>query len=198
MKITVLLAALCAVVLASNAEARPKHHHRHHVVEATKMVGCSDQVMRPCYVDFSYRQVGRKNRHAIPPGLRRVMAEGAGRAVGYKLIARARSYLGTNPTGWRRLWCGRFMAMIAPRKAARLRNPNLARAWVHAGRRLHRCRVGAIVVMARGRRGGHVRVVTACGPHGPTVVSGNHGHRVGEGHYSARRLLAYVDPRAGS
>jgi uncharacterized protein (TIGR02594 family) len=134
----------------------------------------------------------------MPAGLQKVLADGAERAIGSDLIVRARSYLGTNPTGWRRLWCARFMAMIAPRKAAHLRNPNSARAWVHAGRRLRSCRVGAIAVMARGPRGGHVGVVTSCGRRGPTVVSGNHGHRVGEGRYSSRRVLAYVDPRPGS
>lgn len=130
----------------------------------------------------------------MPAGLQKIMAEGAGRAIGYNLVSRARSYMGTNPTGWRRLWCARFMATIAPRAAARLRNPNSARDWIHAGRRLSHCEVGAIAVMARGRRGGHVGVVSACGPTGPTVVSGNHGHRVGEGVYSAARVLAFVDP----
>jgi uncharacterized protein (TIGR02594 family) len=147
---------------------------------------------------LSVHAVDARPRRPMPPALHRVMAEGAGRTVGYALISRARSYLGTNPTGWRHVWCARFMAMIAPGKAAHLRNPNSARAWVHAGRRLRSCRVGAIAVMARGPRGGHVGVVTSCGPRGPTVVSGNHGHRVGEGRYSERRVLAYVDPRPGS
>lgn len=188
MTLRFLVGVLCAVLLASNADARP----RRHIPNVEKMVGCSDPAFRPCgptRADFA--QV----RKVVSPGLRRVMAEGAGRAIGYNLISRARSYVGTNPTGWHRLWCARFMAMIAPRRAARLRNPNSARAWVHAGRRLRACQVGAIAVLARGRRGGHVGVVTACGPRGPRIVSGNHGHRVGEGEYSARRVLAFVDPR---
>jgi uncharacterized protein (TIGR02594 family) len=121
------------------------------------------------------------------------MAEGAGRAVGFgsDLISRARSYMGTNPTGWRRVWCAKFMGMIAPWAAARLRNPNAAKAWLAAGPHLSGCQVGAIAVLGR-RGGGHVGVVTACGPHGPRIVSGNHGRRVGEGEYSGRRVIAYV------
>jgi hypothetical protein len=54
MRPTVLLAALCAVLFASNADARPKHQlvdvnkviGRHHFPDAGKMVGCSDPVMR--------------------------------------------------------------------------------------------------------------------------------------------------------
>ena len=46
--------------------------------------------------------------------------------LGGDLVSKARQYMGGNPTGWRSLWCGRFMAMIAPQAAARIRNPNLA------------------------------------------------------------------------
>lgn len=50
---TFLAAALCAVLLVSNASARPLHRRQHSVV----------------------------SRIEIPPGLHRVMAEGAGRVV---------------------------------------------------------------------------------------------------------------------
>src|SRR5262245_49037350 len=45
------------------------------------------------------------------------------------LVAIARQYMGTNPTGWARLWCGRFMALVAPEAAAKIPNPNWARNW---------------------------------------------------------------------
>ncbi|MCB1393232.1 hypothetical protein [Nitrobacter sp.] len=63
MRPTVILAALCAVLLASSADARPRHHHRS--AETTSTISMS----RP-----------------IPPGLHRVMASGgsdlAGRVLG--------------------------------------------------------------------------------------------------------------------
>jgi hypothetical protein len=62
---------------------------RHHIPDATNMVGCADPIMRPCglyAVQFSAgrRKIRRSSRkvQALPPGLRRVMAEGAGRVVG--------------------------------------------------------------------------------------------------------------------
>lgn len=115
------------------------------------------------------------------------------RVIGYAgdLAHRARSYLGTNPTGKSSLWCGRFMAMIAPQAAARVKNPDMARDWAalpHVS-----AQVGAIAVLSRGKHGGHIGVVTGFdGDGNPTIVSGNHGHRVGEGTYSKSRVIAYV------
>ena len=43
MRLTVILAALCAVLFASSADARPKHTSPY-----GGEVGCSDPVMRPC------------------------------------------------------------------------------------------------------------------------------------------------------
>lgn len=113
-------------------------------------------------------------------------------SFGGSLVDKARGYIGTNPTGWSSLWCGRFMAMIAPDAAARVRNPNMARDWLalqHVS-----VQVGAIAVLRRGR-GGHVGVVTAIDANGnPTVVSGNHNRVVGEGTYPKGRVIAYVSP----
>ncbi len=106
------------------------------------------------------------------------------------LVDRARSYLGTNPTGWRSLWCGRFMAMVAPSAAARVRNPALARSW---GSLPHTSpHVGAIAVMAR-RGGGHVGIVSGFDSSGnPIIVSGNNRGAVREGAYPASRVITYV------
>lgn len=113
---------------------------------------------------------------------------------GSDLVARARSYLGTNPTGWRRLWCARFMAMIAPEAAKRVKNPDWARDWTAAGRRVSGPQIGAIAVMTR-RGGGHVGVVSGVDAKGnPIIISGNHGHRVAESVYRASRVVAYVVP----
>jgi hypothetical protein len=120
---TVILAALCAVLLASNADARPKHglqyrslaiisdHHRHHESATSAFfaqVGCSDQVMRPCggalNFEGSYQRTGlthdfvqiRENPviKRMGKGLRRVMAEGAGRVVGGRPAGCPRRYCG--------------------------------------------------------------------------------------------------------
>lgn len=109
------------------------------------------------------------------------------------LVDQARRYLGTNPTGRSSLWCGAFMAVIAPQAAARVSNPNMARSYLELPKTsLH---VGAIAVLSRGRsaRSGHVGVVSGIdGDGNPIIISGNHGRRVGEGVYSKHRVLAYV------
>ncbi len=106
------------------------------------------------------------------------------------LVEKARAYLGTNPTGWRHVWCGRFMAMIAPDLAVRVGNPNLARDWASLPKTTPR--VGAIVVLSRGK-GGHIGVVSGFDEHGnPRVVSGNHNRRVAESVYPKSRVIAYV------
>lgn len=109
------------------------------------------------------------------------------------LVDRARKYLGTNPTGWARLWCARFMCMVAPETCKRVAAPNLARSWAKLPR--IKPRVGAIVVLTRGRdpNAGHIGVVTGFDRRGnPRVVSGNHNRRVAESVYPKSRVLAYV------
>lgn len=110
---------------------------------------------------------------------------------GNNLVSKARSYIGTNPTGWRHVWCGRFQAMIAPEAAKRISNPNRARSW---GELTHISpQIGAIAVISRGKHGGHVGIVSGFDPHdNPIIISGNHGHTVGEGVYLKGRILAYV------
>jgi uncharacterized protein (TIGR02594 family) len=101
--------------------------------------------------------------------------------------------MGTNPTGRARLWCGDFMALIAPSAAARISNPRSARAWAELPRVAPY--VGAIAVLSRGKRGsaGHVGVVSGFTDRGdPIIISGNYGRVVGDGVYPRRRVVAYV------
>jgi uncharacterized protein (TIGR02594 family) len=106
------------------------------------------------------------------------------------LVATARQYLGTNPTGWARLWCGRFMAMVAPQAARLIGNANLAVNWAKLPRTSPR--VGAIAVLTR-RGGGHVGVVSGFDRKGnPIIISGNHNRRVAEAVYPKHRVIAYV------
>jgi uncharacterized protein (TIGR02594 family) len=55
--------------------------------------------------------------------------------------------------------------------------------------------VGAIAVMSRGKRGGHVGIVSGIDKSGnPILISGNHGRKVAEAPYSRKRIYAYVMP----
>ena len=74
-------------------------------------------------------------------------------------------------------------------------NSDAAKSFAYYGHRISSPQVGAIAVLTRGKRGGHVGVVTGIDPHGnPIIISGNHGHRVGEAVYPRSRVIAYVMP----
>jgi uncharacterized protein (TIGR02594 family) len=114
---------------------------------------------------------------------------------GSGLVAEARRYIGTNPTGRSSLWCGHFMNMVLERTGRRGSGSNTARSFASYGTRVSGPRVGAIAVMSRGKRGGHVGVVTGIDANGNvTVISGNHGRRVAESVYPRGRIFAYVMP----
>jgi len=109
------------------------------------------------------------------------------------LIAEARKYIGTNPTGRASLWCGAFMDLVLKR-TGHPGGGNLASAYAHYGSHVSGPEVGAIAVMGR-RGGGHVGVVTGVDPNGnPIILSGNHNHTVAESVYPRGRISAYVMP----
>lgn len=111
------------------------------------------------------------------------------------LVAQARSYLGTNPTGMSALWCARFMNMVLEKSGRRGTGSNMASSFANYGRRVAGPQVGAIAVMSRGRGGGHVGIVSGIDRSGnPIIISGNHNRRVGESVYSRGRIYAYVMP----
>jgi uncharacterized protein (TIGR02594 family) len=114
---------------------------------------------------------------------------------GSSLVSEARRWIGGNPTGRSSLWCATFMNFVLKRTGHPGSQSNEARSFASYGHRLAGPQVGAIAVMGRGRRGGHVGVVSGIDPNGnPIIISGNHGHRVGEGVYSRGRVYAYVMP----
>ncbi|MCD0423873.1 TIGR02594 family protein [Rubrivivax sp. JA1024] len=119
-----------------------------------------------------------------------------GGGAGSSLVEAARSYIGSgNPTGRRALWCARFMNMVLQRTGHQGTGSDMASSFARYGQRISGPQVGAIAVMSRGKRGGHVGVVSGIDPNGnPIVVSGNHGHRVAEAVYSKSRIYAYVMP----
>ena len=114
---------------------------------------------------------------------------------GSSLVAKARSYLGTNPTGMGALWCARFMNMVLEKSGRRGTGSNMARSFASYGSRVSGPQVGAIAVMSRGRGGGHVGIVSGIDKSGnPIVISGNHNRKVGEAVYPRGRIYAYVMP----
>jgi uncharacterized protein (TIGR02594 family) len=109
------------------------------------------------------------------------------------LVAEARKYIGTNPTGRGSLWCGAFMNLVLKR-TGHAGGGNLALGYSHYGRRISGPQVGAIAVMGR-HGGGHVGVVSGVDANGnPIIVSGNHNHTVAESVYPRSRITAYVMP----
>jgi uncharacterized protein (TIGR02594 family) len=103
--------------------------------------------------------------------------------------------MGTNPTSRKRLWCATFMNFVLAKTGYAGTGSDAARSFVSYGRRIHEPRIGAIAILTRGKRGGHVGIVTGIDKSGnPIILSGNHGRKVGEGVYSRSRVIAYVMP----
>ncbi len=110
-------------------------------------------------------------------------------------LAIAEGYKGTNPTRKNSLWCADFMNLVLTKSGMKSSNSSMARSFANYGTRLSGPQVGAIAVLARGKRGGHVGIVKGIDARGnPIIISGNHGRRVGEGTYPRNRVIAYVWP----
>ena len=111
------------------------------------------------------------------------------------LVAEARKYMGTNPTDRKRLWCATFMNFILAKLGYAGTHSDAARSFAYYGRRISEPRVGAIAVLTRGKRGGHVGVVSGIDRNGdPIIISGNYNRLVGEGIHPRSRVIAYVMP----
>ena len=123
---------------------------------------------------------------------------GGAMASGYGssgIVAEARKYLGGNPTGRGSLWCARFMNMVLQHSGYRGTGSDMASSFAKYGQRVSGPQVGAIAVMSRGRRGGHVGIITGIDAKGnPIMISGNNGNRVREAPVSRGRIYAYVMP----
>jgi uncharacterized protein (TIGR02594 family) len=180
-------AALCSlaiVAVATPASARPyhasgRHAHAHHAGK---------------HYAHRYRHL-RVDTGARAGAAQSQMAQGFGGFGGSDVVAEARRYIGGNPTGRGSLWCARFMNMVLQRSGHRGTGSDMARSFASYGQRVSGPQVGAIAVMSRGRRGGHVGVVSGVDANGnPIIISGNHGRRVAEATYSRGRVYAYVMP----
>jgi len=95
----------------------------------------------------------------------------------------------------RRLWCADFANKVLASVGLSGTGSRSARSFAGYGQRVTGPQVGAIAVLSRGKRGGHVGFVVGTDRRGnPVIVSGNHGRRVAEAVYPRRRVLAYVWP----
>ena len=113
------------------------------------------------------------------------------------IVAEAKRWMGTNPTGMDRVWCARFMNFVLKRAGHPGTGSDAAASFANYGQRLWWPKVGAIAVMTRGKNGGHVGVVSGFDSNGnPIIISGNHNKRVGVGVYPRERIYAYVVPPA--
>jgi uncharacterized protein (TIGR02594 family) len=111
------------------------------------------------------------------------------------LVQEARKYMGTNPTDRKKLWCATFMNFILAKAGYAGTHSDAAKSFAYYGRRVSEPRIGAIAVLSRGKRGGHVGVVSGIDAKGnPIIISGNHNRRVGEAIYPRSRVIAYVMP----
>ena len=182
----------------TDMSARRRHHAktRHHARRAHMSRRTTHRRASPAVVQRRGQQTF--DQHGIAANSYASVAahSGAGSDVGgVGLVAEARRYIGGNPTGRSALWCAAFMNMVLERSGHRASGSNMARSFASYGTRISGPQVGAIAVMSRGKRGGHVGVVSGIDPSGnPIVISGNHGRRVAESVYSRGRIYAYVMP----
>lgn len=97
----------------------------------------------------------------------------------------------------RTLWCADFVNMVRREAGLRPVPSRLARDQALGGPRLASPRVGAIVVLSRGksRVAAHTGIVSGITASGDLVViSGNHNRQVAEAVYARSRAIAFVDP----
>ncbi|MCK1732721.1 TIGR02594 family protein [Bradyrhizobium sp. 138] len=114
---------------------------------------------------------------------------------GSGLVSEARRYVGSNPTGRGSLWCARFMNMVLQHTGHQGTGSDMASSFARYGTRVSGPQVGAIAVMSRGGRGGHVGIITGIDAQGnPIMISGNNGNRVREAPVSRGKIYAYVMP----
>jgi len=207
--IALALCSVSIVAFVSPASARPHHgagrhargHHAGHHA-------------RHHYAYRHHRHAGRMSRweRGVAQMQARGLADanasvatnatvtppGGGMASGFassNVVAEARKYIGGNPTGRGSLWCARFANMVLQHSGYRGTGSDMASSFAKYGQRVSGPQVGAIAVMSRGRRGGHVGIITGIdGSGNPIMISGNNGNRVREAPVSRGRIYAYVMP----
>lgn len=202
-RLAILFCTVAVAALAGSAIARPSLRNQAAQASVVQTATGADRDQR--YPLFNLPtsnnetvQSGRRHSHRVSRAQARRAAQSHANSAygGYTsnaLVAEARKYIGTNPTGRGSLWCGAFMDMVL-KHTGHKGGGNLASAYARYGTRVAGPQVGAIAVMGR-RGGGHVGVVSGIDANGnPIVVSGNHNHTVAESVYPRSRISAYVLP----
>jgi uncharacterized protein (TIGR02594 family) len=199
--------ALCSAAIfaaASPASARPQHgasRHTHHVSKyshSARHYGrhrarhARRDAEATQQQTFGFGEASNSNFANANAS----MSQPSSGFGGSGIVDAARSFIGRgNPTARGRLWCAAFMNLVLKRTGHQGTGSDMARSFSSYGQRISGPQVGAIAVMSRGRRGGHVGVVSGIDDKGnPIIVSGNHGNRVAESVYSKGRIYAYVMP----
>lgn len=131
-------------------------------------------------------------RRAVRPAHEMIYKSARGGAS--KAVSIAKKYIGTNPTRMRSLWCANFLGMIEKKAGRPGLKSNFARSYADygSGVKKSQAREGDIVVLARGKRGGHVGYFLHWDNKGRAVlVSGNtRGSKVGISAYAPSRIIA--------
>ena len=196
----IFFAAVAALV--SPASARPhhrhsaerhayvhhaRHHHYRHHARSSRFERRAAQLQASGFADTQASYDPNANAGGA--------SAGGGFGGGSGLVSEARRYLGGNPTGRGSLWCARFMNMVLQHTGHQGTGSDMASSFARYGTRVSGPQVGAIAVMSRGRRGGHVGIITGVDAQGnPIMISGNNGNRVREAPVSRGRIYAYVMP----
>jgi uncharacterized protein (TIGR02594 family) len=195
--------ALCSAAVfasVSPASARPQHgasRHSHHVNKYSHSARHHVRHHVRHRARYARRHAEVTEQQAPSFGdANASMNQPSGGFGGSGSVDAARSFIGRgNPTARGRLWCAAFMNLVLKRTGHQGTGSDMARSFSSYGQRISGPQVGAIAVMSRGRRGGHVGVVSGIDAKGnPIIVSGNHGNRVAESVYSKGRIYAYVMP----
>jgi uncharacterized protein (TIGR02594 family) len=186
-RVAILLCSVAFAALAAPAFARSTHRTalRHHAARVAVQPQNSGTTSDDRYPVLAAQAVAE----GTVRGRRGHTGDAYGGATSDSLVSEARKYLGTNPTGRGRQWCGAFMDMVL-KHTGHAGGGNLARSYARYGTRVSGPQVGAIAVMNH-----HVGVVSGIDPNGnPIIVSGNHNRTVAESVYPRGRIAAYVMP----
>jgi uncharacterized protein (TIGR02594 family) len=193
---TALLCSMVLAAIAGSAMARPMHHSQQAVQAGATQPTGADRDIRyaatrsQAATVASTQEPRRRHRRMTAAEAAQSHSNSAyGGPTSNALVAEARKYIGTNPTGRGSLWCGAFMDMVLKR-TGHAGGGNLAWGYSRYGTRVGGPQVGAIAVMH-----GHVGVVSGVDANGnPIIVSGNHNHTVAEAVYPRKRISTYVVP----
>lgn len=174
-----------------------RHHHYRHHARSSRFERSAAQLQASGFGDTqaSYDPNANSGGTARNAMASTAVASSGGFGGGSGLVSEARRYLGGNPTGRGTLWCARFMNMVLQHTGHQGTGSDMASSFARYGTRVSGPQVGAIAVMSRGRRGGHVGIITGVDAQGnPIMISGNNGNRVREAPVSRGRIYAYVMP----